>query len=1393
MIPFDRRPAHEAPLEKGGPGASSALERTPAGPVTPSRQGTLPPPVLTAAAGPSRTTVAPRPLPRRTGTRADEAWMRARVRAALAANDPAALRASRVALARWLASRDRDLDEAVQLATAALSVGEDIELRREVAAWLESLGHSARAAGVLKAIASMSDVESQEASYVLVRTGVLKARAGEAAGAAAAFDAAVSIDESDALPAELFGALSAWREDAVSAEDAAEAYVEAARRRSAAAQDEAELEDLWRAFSVDPASATVVEALGLALEARRRPAAAEEARRAHARAIFVRDPTATAARDAWRAAALSTERPLRAPAALLGEALDHELDRAIGGVDGDAFDALLIDAGMLDAVAARLEVRGARAESASERSGHLVELARLCAGPLADDARAEAAYAGALAADPTCEAALAGQLALAGDRRGRSAAEGDPGAAMVAREWVAASLGGDARVQAASLERLAEVSSPALVSTLFAVAADRHLASGDRLAARRAAERATQADPTSARTIATLAEAVIDERDRAAASALERAIALVGPRATWCRALAAALDALGEAELAVGWSQRCVALRPGDRDAVLGLLERLLVARDPWRLGDALAWLLSQPQPVTWVAEPFARALARARALRSRIGPRSWRVERSTCSARMRPRCATRCSTLPRWRIDDAFAAALFERWLSCGAEGADRGALSTHARRSAPAPRRRRGGGARGRARCTREGRDGGGRRVTSSASRTARRRPTRSSGDCRREPSGCRPVDDAASRCVGLARARSRALGPRRRSRASARGLDARRARDGVPRLHDAGARPRRVLGSEVRVRLAEARARGRDGRPPRQGPSPSTRPALPCRSPSSRSRSTSPRAESRGVRRAPTRWRWPSARRRRRVTRPRSRGCTSSSRRGRSGASGVGLPITAEHVSSSGAASTASRSSTRRRPSTPFRRRVRASSSSRGRRSGRATARRRCTRSSRSPSARSDPRRGPRGFFARRASSAREKRARAAGWTCSCARRSSSPSVAVIALLRDAGRDLLRFGPEEREVLEMRLERAARAITDRLGGPDGARVAIAFARTSLDLFADAEGAIVVPRARVRLRRATSTSSPSSWHGDRRSGVGAPSARERTAALLASAETAHANIGIPALRLLAAVAAAVGDRRIAGARTVDRRGAPRAGRRRSRRSRPTPRCARRRSSRSGSRKRVPRARRAEAILAAARRRAADGAHAEAASALRARHRARPTSRPRSADRARAASRVGRGGSQRRDRGARAARRRERSRHPCRTAPITGPRSPSDARPAATRPAPCARCARHASSIPSRSNDGAPWSASPKRQATTRRGSTALEADRHARRSTTGAWPVFKRLARAHERRGDARGRASVPGSACSRSTRRTRRPTTPSRLQSSSAVATTSSRSTWPAAPSG
>lgn len=587
-----------------------------------STHGTLPPPEWTAR-GIERSSVRlnAKMLQRRAGPRAEEAWLRARVEEARAAGDDSATRDACVSLARWLASRDRDLDDAVELATSALKFGQNIELRRELAAWLESLGEPARAAAVLKPIASQSNIESTEAAYVLVRAGILKARAGAAAAAAAAFEAALAIDSVDPLPAELLATLWAWQPEVVPASAAIDAYLESARRRASLKQDDAELVDLWRAFAVAPSSDNAARALADALEGRGRPAAGDDVLRAHAQALAPADPIGSArVHRARRASAMVAREPFRA----LGAALDEGLGAALEGEGSDALDALLAELGMAEALAGRRQLRIRR----RTRYGLLAE----------------------------------------GDRRSEEVS-----ADSAAMTWVRESVSGGPRDQAVALERLAASESAPVRVVLLAAAADRYLAAGNATAARNVAELATRTDPTNSRCVAALADVLLAQhRDRPAAAALERAIGMIGPRTAWCFALADTLDALGETELAGGWSQRCVALRPGDRQAITTLLDRLLRAGDGSRLRDALAWLLTQPQPVSWAAEPFAHALSQLSGLDA---DRAAVVARRALEVFGPKSSSLRDAMLAvaQHASDDAFEVAVLERWLSSGAEGSDR------------------------------------------------------------------------------------------------------------------------------------------------------------------------------------------------------------------------------------------------------------------------------------------------------------------------------------------------------------------------------------------------------------------------------------------------------------------------------------------------------------------------------------------------------------------------------------------------------------------------------------------------------------------------------------------------------------------------------------------------
>ncbi len=1192
MIPFDRGPATEAPLEK--------VEREPS-----TRRGTLPPPEWTVGDRASKSSVAPSSLPRRVGSRAEEAWMRARLQEAGTANGPATRKAC-VNLARWLASRDRDLDEAVELAAKALSLGEDIELRREMAAWLESLGESTRAALALKPLASLHEVESQEASYVLVRTGILKARAGTAAGAAAAFEAAVSIDSADALAAELLGARGAGQGDAGEPAEAVAASVAAARRRAAAGEGEAELEDLWRALAIDASSDLVESALAEALDARGRSAAADEVRRAHAQAVEVTDPARGAMLRDGGPTSVRTSDQGGVPALLLGAALDRGMDAHLDGIDGEAFDALLLETGLLDALAARLEARSERAIHPRDRAGYRVELARLCAGPIADEGRAAVAYATALAADPTHEEATAGLRALlGGDKRMRSSEAGGDSRAEVrsgaardaSREWVAAALAADVVARASAIERVAATSSPALMAILLSVAADRDLASGDRPAARRAAGRATQADPTSLRGVAVLAEAALGDHDRAAATALERAITLLGPRDRWCFALAETLAALGEMELSIGWSQRCVTLCPGDREAIQRLLDRLLAGRDPSRLGDALAWLLSQPLPAAWLAKPFAhglrelaqldpdRAAVVARRTLDVLGPKSPRLREAMFDV------AARAS-------DDAFAAAIFERWLSSGAEGADRRVLF-----AALADLRQSLGDEESEARVVaRAIREGPPRHRSKRIWRgwpIFLPRQTLSYGEWRPRPRFS-PPETRTTRPRGRGviwaprSGTSRTLASGRSTPGSTPRGSRRRT---VTRLWPSISLPSRARSLRSTI-LPDASNASRTTRPP--APSRWTPRAPPFRSTIFASPSTLPLARSHGAPLAPTLSRSPSLRPMNPPNKPRCPVSTGSWGRGKRWADSGVVPRTHraarffERRSEYGLALKHAAQAFYAVPSegSSFQLLARAAE--------RAGDRAHAMQTVVQVAERADHSDARTAWLLRAASIAGEGEEGARRKVDVLLRAAVlSPSVVVIALLRDAGRDLLRFGPEEALVLEMRLGRAAEAIEGRLGGPQGARVAIAFAMTSLELFSDSD------RALSSVERAFACDGDVDEYAELASFApvlaAASSGRERTAALVANAESPHANIGTAALRLLAAMAASLGDvalrARMAVACALHDPEDDTAVLEADVALRVAPDLEGRLSTR------VSKVRRVEAIVAGARARAAEGAHGDAAS----------------------------------------------------------------------------------------------------------------------------------------------------------------------------------------------
>ena len=359
---------------------------------------------------------------RRKGIVAEEAQLRARIELARALGDPADERVASKKLAAMLAARGAELDFAVELAFRALGdfrsssgddgAEDDPALRHSLAGWLEMLGEPGLAAAELRKLAATA--VGKDAAAVLVRIGVLHARAGDAVGAQEAFLEAAEKDDADALPLEMLGAVAAWAAATLGSAVAdieegfpgpragAEAYVRAARRRAAARDVDGEIEDLLRAFELDPTSPLAVAALMGAYTVRERPEAADHVLRQHALALAARQggppneagPAEVHARR--RAAALEAGHVGRA----LGAALDEGLDRVFEGPGADIFDELLARASAYEPLAVRLEVR---AEREKEKAAALrwAELGRLLSGPLAAPERAVEVFARAVAADAT--------------------------------------------------------------------------------------------------------------------------------------------------------------------------------------------------------------------------------------------------------------------------------------------------------------------------------------------------------------------------------------------------------------------------------------------------------------------------------------------------------------------------------------------------------------------------------------------------------------------------------------------------------------------------------------------------------------------------------------------------------------------------------------------------------------------------------------------------------------------------------------------------------------------------------------------------------------------------------------------------------------------------------
>lgn len=186
---------------------------------------------------------------------------------------------------------------------------------------------------------------------------------------------------------------------------------------------------------------------------------------------------------------------------------------------------------------------------------------------------------------------------------------------------------GNPRARAEGLLKLAGALEPNLRAWFASIASGELLAVGERSAALEAAEVGTHADPSATHPVVAYANAAEGRRDRVAAVAYERAMALSFPSSAHCRALVQVLEALGEGYAAQVWTARWLSLRPAETEAAIELLRSSAKTGDAARLGDVIGWTVSQAHPLQGWAEPLAHALTcLADTDRARAADVAWRI-----------------------------------------------------------------------------------------------------------------------------------------------------------------------------------------------------------------------------------------------------------------------------------------------------------------------------------------------------------------------------------------------------------------------------------------------------------------------------------------------------------------------------------------------------------------------------------------------------------------------------------------------------------------------------------------------------------------------------------------------------------------------------------------------
>ncbi len=368
-----------------------------------------------------------RPLPRWRDVHAEVPTLRAQLRRAERKRDVERERLIAAALARALVKRRAELDIAVRLARRAVLLGEDA-LRMELAAWHCQLGQTALAVGMLVPLLESPGLDRARLS---MRIALYWARLGHADDALAALREAAAYDPEDPLIHELQATVHGWAPRTTSASSSAEAYLRGAERRAKRRDHGAAFQDLLRAFDTAPELTEAAASLAAAFVERSQAAIADEVWRRHGDALID-------AGQADRGCAVHRQRLSRFLAArsyeeALAAAFDARLDAAVDArallallsrapplgageqgqreqnpiADGEeTFDALLLELGLFELLAARLELAAEAAQGELSSRCHLA-LGNLIERAFGNTERAIESWTLAVVASPESEEARA--------------------------------------------------------------------------------------------------------------------------------------------------------------------------------------------------------------------------------------------------------------------------------------------------------------------------------------------------------------------------------------------------------------------------------------------------------------------------------------------------------------------------------------------------------------------------------------------------------------------------------------------------------------------------------------------------------------------------------------------------------------------------------------------------------------------------------------------------------------------------------------------------------------------------------------------------------------------------------------------------------------------------